>query len=235
MAGCGAALAASTRATGAERAATNTGHLRTPCFCSPIDNSAVPGLAVGRFLPCCTRASPGVPCALTSQSPHQISIGVCQALPEQISRAPFGPILSPLPPLRAVGVSSTRPLVLAAFGHGDSVPLRSGSDAGDDCGEARTLQWPWYAAELPLLRGISMSPGDDTPPYQSHDSLEQLQHDLKTPLTTIHGRAQLLIRAVRRSPTLADEERTRMLEGLASIETAVLTLTAMIDALDSSA
>ena len=78
-----------------------------------------------------------------------------------------------------------------------------------------------------------MSPGDDTPRDRSHNSLDQLRHDLKTPLTTIHGRAQLLTRAVRRSPSLADEERTRILEGLATIETEVLTLAAMIDAMDN--
>jgi K+-sensing histidine kinase KdpD len=80
-----------------------------------------------------------------------------------------------------------------------------------------------------------MSPGDDTPCDQSHNSLDQLRHDLKTPLTTIHGRAQLLTRAVRGSPSLADEERTRMLEGLATIETEVRALAAMIDAMDGRA
>ena len=80
-----------------------------------------------------------------------------------------------------------------------------------------------------------MSPGDDTPPDRPRNSLDQIRHDLKTPLTTIHGRAQLLTRAVRRSPSLADEERTRMLEGLATIETEARALAAMIDALDTRA
>jgi K+-sensing histidine kinase KdpD len=80
-----------------------------------------------------------------------------------------------------------------------------------------------------------MSPQDDLPPDRSHHSLDQLRHDLKTPLTTIHGRAQLLTRAVRRSPSLAEEERIKMLEGLATIEAAVLALAAMIDAMDSGA
>jgi signal transduction histidine kinase len=78
-----------------------------------------------------------------------------------------------------------------------------------------------------------MSPVDETPPERVHDSLDELRHELKTPLTTIHGRAQLLTRAVRRSPSLADEERTKMLEGLATIETEVLSLAAMIDAMDN--
>ena len=37
--------------------------------------------------------------------------------------------------------------------------------------------------------------------------LDQLRHDLKTPLTTIHARAQLLERAIRRSPSLPEDER----------------------------
>ena len=80
-----------------------------------------------------------------------------------------------------------------------------------------------------------MSRGDDTPPDWSHNSFDQIRHDLKTPLTTIHGRAQLLTRAVRCSPSLADEERTRMLEGLAMIENEVRALAAMIDAMDTHA
>ena len=61
------------------------------------------------------------------------------------------------------------------------------------------------------------------------DSLNQLRHDLKTPLTTISGRAQLLARAVRRSPSLSDAERARMLEGLAEIEVAVREMVSRID------
>jgi K+-sensing histidine kinase KdpD len=74
-------------------------------------------------------------------------------------------------------------------------------------------------------------PARDTAPDKlRHDALEQLRHDLKTPLITIHGRAQLLARGIRRVPTLSEEERTRMLRGVATIEALVLAMVALIDA-----
>jgi signal transduction histidine kinase len=76
-----------------------------------------------------------------------------------------------------------------------------------------------------------MSLRDDTPPDGAHDPLDLLRHDLKTPLTTIHGRAQLLARRIQRSPSLAAAERTRMLEGLVAIDTAVAAMVAIIDAM----
>jgi signal transduction histidine kinase len=69
---------------------------------------------------------------------------------------------------------------------------------------------------------------DDVP---SPDALDQLRHDLKTPLTTIHARAQLLGRAIRRSPSLTDDEQARMLESLATIDEAVRTMVTVIDAM----
>lgn len=63
------------------------------------------------------------------------------------------------------------------------------------------------------------------------DPFDELRHNLKTPLTTIRGRAHLLARAVRRAPSLADEERVRMLDGLAAIDTAVMAMVAVIDAM----
>ena len=69
---------------------------------------------------------------------------------------------------------------------------------------------------------------DDVPPP---DTLDQLRHDLKTPLTTIRARAQLLGRAIRRSPSLTDDEQARMLESLATIEQAVQTMVTVIDAM----
>jgi signal transduction histidine kinase len=69
---------------------------------------------------------------------------------------------------------------------------------------------------------------DDVPPP---DALDQLRHDLKTPLTTIHARAQLLGRAIRRSPSLTDDEQARMLESLATIEQAVQAMVSVIDAM----
>ena len=64
------------------------------------------------------------------------------------------------------------------------------------------------------------------------DPLDQLRHDLRSPLTTIRGRAYLLARAVRRAPSLTVEERTRMLEGVAAIETAVVAMVAVIEGID---
>lgn len=69
---------------------------------------------------------------------------------------------------------------------------------------------------------------DDVPPP---DALDQLRHELKTPLTTIRARAQLLGRAIRRSPSLTDDEQARMLESLATIEQAVQTMVRAIDAM----
>ena len=66
-----------------------------------------------------------------------------------------------------------------------------------------------------------MSAEDDTPPDGAHDPLDQLRHDLKTPLVTIYARAQLLTRSIQRSPSLADDERVRLLAGLTSIAVAV--------------
>ena len=63
------------------------------------------------------------------------------------------------------------------------------------------------------------------------DSFDQLRHDLKSPLTTISGRAQLLSRAIRRSPSLTDDEQARMLEALGTIEAAVRTMVTRIDAM----
>ena len=76
-----------------------------------------------------------------------------------------------------------------------------------------------------------MLPTDDPaagPPLDRHD---QLRHDLKTPLTTISGHAQLLGRAIRRSPSLTEDERGRMVEALGTIEAAVRTMVTLIDAM----
>ena len=62
------------------------------------------------------------------------------------------------------------------------------------------------------------------------DPRDQLRHDLKSPLTTISGRAQLLTRMVRRTSSLTELERGTMLDGLAAIETTVRTLVTRFDA-----
>jgi signal transduction histidine kinase len=74
-----------------------------------------------------------------------------------------------------------------------------------------------------------MSAADDTSDGSNDAPLDQLRHDLKTPLTTIHGRAQLLDRAIRRSPALPEDERARMLAAVVAIEAAVRAMVPVID------
>ena len=76
-----------------------------------------------------------------------------------------------------------------------------------------------------------MPEADDAPDGFVYDAADQLRHDLLSPLTTISARVQLLARDLRRSPTLAEEERTRMLTGIMAIETAVQAMCAVIDAM----
>jgi K+-sensing histidine kinase KdpD len=79
-----------------------------------------------------------------------------------------------------------------------------------------------------------MSVADDTSDGINYAPLDQLRHDLKTPLTTIHGRAQLLDRALRRSPSLPEDERARMLAAVVAIEAAVRAMVALIDSMDDA-
>lgn len=79
-----------------------------------------------------------------------------------------------------------------------------------------------------------MVPEPDVSPDGHHDPLDQLRHDLKSPLTTILGRTQLLARAIRRSPSLTEDERTAMLASTVLVEAAVLELVATIDAIGSA-
>jgi signal transduction histidine kinase len=73
---------------------------------------------------------------------------------------------------------------------------------------------------------------DDSHAGRQLDTRDRLRHDLKSPLTTIRGRAYLLARAVRRAPSLTDEERSRMLAGVAAIEAAVAVMVVVIDGID---
>jgi signal transduction histidine kinase len=73
---------------------------------------------------------------------------------------------------------------------------------------------------------------DQTHAERPLDPLDQLRHDLRSPLTTIRGRAYLLARAVRRAPSLTEDERTRMLAGVAAIETAVAMMVMVIEGID---
>jgi hypothetical protein len=76
-----------------------------------------------------------------------------------------------------------------------------------------------------------MPAADDAPDEFAYGPHDQFRHDLKSSLTTIHGRAFLLARSVRRSPSLGDAERTQMLEGVAAIEAAVRQMVTVIDSL----
>jgi hypothetical protein len=73
---------------------------------------------------------------------------------------------------------------------------------------------------------------DETQAGRPLDPLDLLRHNLRSPLTTIRARAYLLARAVRRAPSLSEEERTRMLAGVAAIETAVAAMVTVIEGLD---
>lgn len=64
------------------------------------------------------------------------------------------------------------------------------------------------------------------------ESFEQLRHDLLNPLATIRGRAQLLTRAVERSITIDNDERVRLLRGLAAIDQAVFAAVEVLDKAD---
>ena len=75
---------------------------------------------------------------------------------------------------------------------------------------------------------------DETHAERSLGPLDRLRHDLRSPLTTIRGRAYLLARAVRRAPSLTEEERTRMLAGVAAIEAAVAAMVIVIEGIDDN-
>jgi len=74
-----------------------------------------------------------------------------------------------------------------------------------------------------------MRAADDAPDGFAYDAVDQLRHDLKTPLTTIYARAHLLGRAIRRASGLSEAEQAQMLEGVTAIEVAVQTMVAVVD------
>ena len=76
-----------------------------------------------------------------------------------------------------------------------------------------------------------MDAADDAPDGFVYTAADHLRHDLKSPLTTIYARAHLLGRTIRRAPALSDDERARMLEGVAAIEDAVRTMVAVVDSI----
>src|SRR4051812_24955543 len=87
----------------------------------------------------------------------------------------------------------------------------------------------WHGLVLPTRQGSSIRSVDDDGFGYPLGPRDQLPHDLKTPLTTIHGRAQLLARAIRRSPSLAEQERVKMLENVAEIEATVRVMAGVIE------
>ena len=76
-----------------------------------------------------------------------------------------------------------------------------------------------------------MCAADDASHGNNYAPLDQLRHDLKTLLTTIHARAQLLGRGIRRSPSLPEDERARMLAAVMAIEAAVRAMVPLIDSM----
>jgi hypothetical protein len=73
--------------------------------------------------------------------------------------------------------------------------------------------------------------GDDSPNGFVYDAVDQVRHDLLSPLTTISAHAQLLTRDLRRSPSLTENERVKMLARITAIEAEVRALCAVIDAI----
>ena len=78
-----------------------------------------------------------------------------------------------------------------------------------------------------------MSPPAEFAAGDGHAPRAERRRAMTSPLTTILGRAQLLSRAVQRSPSLTEAERTGMLAGLGTIEAAVYELVRQVDALDA--
>jgi hypothetical protein len=79
-----------------------------------------------------------------------------------------------------------------------------------------------------------MCAADDSPDGVVYDAVDQLRHDLKTPLTLIAARAFLLARSIRRSSSLSGGERGTMLEGVVAIEEAVRAMVITIDGMAGS-
>ena len=77
-----------------------------------------------------------------------------------------------------------------------------------------------------------MCAADDSPNGFVNDAAGQLRHDLITPLTTISARIQLLARDIRRSSSLTDEERIRMLTSITAVESAVQAMCSVIDTIE---
>ena len=79
-----------------------------------------------------------------------------------------------------------------------------------------------------------MPAADDAPDRLRYGPLDQLRHDLKSPLNTIYARAQLLARSIRGSSSLTDDERVRMLAGITAIEDAVREMVTVVEDLSNA-
>ena len=79
----------------------------------------------------------------------------------------------------------------------------------------------------------SKSQHDGMPDGLPESLFDQLRHDLMNPLATIRGRAQLLARAVDRSLGMDEDERVRLLRGLAVIDQAVMVAVEVLDDAES--
>jgi len=77
-----------------------------------------------------------------------------------------------------------------------------------------------------------MSKSENTQHGLPAEDFDQLRHDLLNPLATIRGPRQLLSRAVGRSTDIGDDERARLLRGLAAIDQAVITAVEVLDHAD---
>jgi signal transduction histidine kinase len=74
-----------------------------------------------------------------------------------------------------------------------------------------------------------MRAADDAPDGFADDAVDQLRHDLKTPLSTMYARAHLLGRAIRRAPVLSEAQQATMLEAVTAIEVAVREMVTIVD------
>jgi hypothetical protein len=94
---------------------------------------------------------------------------------------------------------------------------------------AQNVRTEAYGAVSHAPESSPMAPDDHPHDGRESDPLGHLQHTLKSPLTTLSGRAQLVARAIRRSPTLTEGERENLLLSVAAIEVAVQQLVTVID------
>ena len=77
-----------------------------------------------------------------------------------------------------------------------------------------------------------MRTADDAPDGCVYDAIDQLRHDLISPLTSICARAYLLGRTVQRAPELSETQRARCLEEVAAIERAVHEMVTVVDGVE---